>query len=98
MQQNTTTQTFPDPQILAKQTATEIMKTIKKRSKTEDMLTALELHYETLHKSQEIYLTYMTEFVKRLKETQQKDVNSLLDLKKEVLRHIMDIEKDKQST
>lgn len=86
----------PTTQTLADQTTADIMQAIKKETEPTGVLTALELHYETLHKSQEMYIEYMTEFIARLKETQRKDKDSLSNLKKEVLRHILDMEKTKK--
>ncbi len=95
MNNATTFKPLPDPQLLAEETADLIAKTIKQESNTENMLAALQLHYETLHKSQEMYIDYLTDFVGKLKTAQQKDKESLSTLKKEVLRHVLDLEKDK---
>lgn len=95
MSQTTFTHTT-DPYALADQASAEIMNTLNKEAETEKMLDALQVHYETLHKSQEMYVNYLTEFVQKLKATQQKDKESLSNLKKEVLRHVLDIEKTKK--
>ena len=93
---NTFMPKLPDPIALADQTSNEIMQTLKSELETESMLSALQNHYDTLHKSQEMYIDYLTEFIQKLKGAQQKDKESLTNLKKEVLRHILDIEKTKK--
>lgn len=98
MPQKKFTQTSFDPQLLAKQTAAEIMETIKKERGEQDMLTSLQLYSETLRKSQEMYSDYMAELSQKIKQTKLQNADSISNLKKEVLRHILDIEKDKQRT
>lgn len=84
------------PQALADQTLLTITNTLNRDIEGENVLTALQIHYETLHKSQQMYIDYLTEFIAKLKETQQRDTSSLSTLKKEVLRHILDMEKTKK--
>lgn len=96
MQKITFTQTNINPDDLAKEASQEIFATLKQEAETRGILSALQTHYDTLNKSQEMYIDYLTELVQKLKETQNQDKTSLSNLKKEVLRHILDTEKAKK--
>jgi hypothetical protein len=88
--------TLPDPQTLAEETMQEIEKSLKVSASNEtDILDALQDHYTTLQKNQELYIEYLTEFIDRLKKTQHQDKESLAQLKKQVLKHVLSKEKTK---
>lgn len=89
-------QILANPQVLAAQTTDDIMHSLKTEAEGETMLVALQMHYDTLHKSQDMYIEYMTEFIQKIKETHHKDKESLSNLKRQVLRHILDGEKAKK--
>ena len=88
-----TTTTF-DPKTLAKQTLDELEASFKKES-TDDtnILDALQEHYTTLETNQRLYISYLTEFIEKLKTTQHTDKESLAQLKKQVLKHVLQTEK-----
>jgi hypothetical protein len=77
-----------NPQDLAQKTTQEIMDSLKPNN-TEDILAALQKHYDVLNKTQEIYIEFLTGFVDNLKHLQRKDKESLDDLKKQVLTHVL---------
>ena len=88
------THTTLDPQTLAKQTLDEIEESIKKDTQDEEnILEALQKHYTTLENNQELYINYLTEFIEKLKLTQHADKESLAQLKKQVLKHVLQSEK-----
>ncbi len=91
---NPTQKTSPfDPKTFAQTTADEIVKAAKDQDENEDMLAALQTHYDTLHSNQQMYISYLTEFVDKLKHVQQADKESFTNLKKEVIKHVLDSEK-----
>lgn len=77
-----------NPQDLAQKTTREIMDSLKPNN-TEDILAALQKHYDVLNKTQEMYIEFLTGFVDNLKHLQRKDKESLDDLKKQVLTHVL---------
>ncbi|MES2623455.1 MAG: hypothetical protein V4576_03540 [Patescibacteria group bacterium] len=87
------TQTKFDPQALAKQTLTEIETSFKKQDEETNILSALQDHYSTLERNQRLYIEYLTEFIDKLKHAQHTDTESLAQLKKQVLKHILQNEK-----
>jgi hypothetical protein len=88
--------TILDPQTLAEETLVEIERSLKTSTSTEtDILEALQDHYTTLERNQELYIEYLTEFIDRLKKTQHQDKESLAQLKKQVLKHVLSKEKTK---
>lgn len=91
------TQSTFDPKTFAKTTADEIIKAAEDQNDNENMLAALQEHYNTLHTNQQMYIDYLTEFVERLKTVQKSDKESFTKLKKEVIKHVLDSEK-KQAT
>ncbi len=87
---------LPDPKTLAQNTLTEIEETLKQETLNEtNILDALQDHYTTLQKNQELYIDYLTEFIDKLKKTQHQDKESLAQLKKQVLKHVLSKEKTK---
>jgi hypothetical protein len=85
---------LPDPQTLAQNTLQEIEQTIMQDKMNEtNILEALENHYKTIQSNQELYIDYLTEFIDRLKKTQHQDKESLAQLKKQVLKHVLSKEK-----
>ncbi|MFA7355326.1 MAG: hypothetical protein WCZ70_11975 [Sulfurimonadaceae bacterium] len=85
---------LPDPKTLAQNTLSEIEETLKQDALNEtNILDALQSHYATLQKNQELYIDYLTEFIDRLKKTQHQDKESLAQLKKQVLKHVLSKEK-----
>lgn len=92
--QNFTPTTLPDPQTLANQTLKEVEHTFTQDALNEtNVLNALQEHYETLQKNQELYINYLGEFIERIKTTQHQDKESLAQLKKQVLKHVLSKEK-----
>lgn len=88
------THTTFDPKKLAEQTLDEIEDSFKKTKEEEtDILTALQDHYTTLESNQQLYINYLSEFVEKLKTTQHQDKESLAQLKKQVLKHVLQAEK-----
>lgn len=57
--------------------------------KPEDVLAALQNHYDVLNKTQQLYIDFLTEYIDNLKKLQQKDRASLDELKQKVLQHIL---------
>jgi hypothetical protein len=84
-----------NPKKLAKQTIDEIQAGIQRREKgqEENILDALQDHYTTLERNQRMYIEYLTEFIEKMKQSQHKGTESLAQLKKEVLKHIIRNEK-----
>lgn len=81
---------LPDPKTLASNTLQEIENTFKQDNQTDtNVLAALQDHYATLQKNQELYIEYLTEFIDRIKKTQHQDKESLAQLKKQVLKHVL---------
>ena len=88
------THTTLDPQALADQTLKEIEASFKKAESEEtNILDALQDHYTTLERNQRMYIDYLTEFIDKLKHAQHTDSESLAQLKKQVLKHILQNEK-----
>jgi hypothetical protein len=77
-----------NPQDLAKKTTDDITKNLK-TDNTDDVLNALQMHYDILNKTQEMHIEYLSEFIKNLKNLQHKDKESLDNLKQQVLSHIL---------
>lgn len=92
--QNTVTKTAQD---LAKQAVEQIKETVDEEMQTKSMLDALQGHYETLYRNQKLYIDYLTELVDKLKDVQKADKESFSALKKEVIKHVLDSEKKKNS-
>lgn len=83
-----------NPQALAEQTIAEIETSFKRKTIEEtDILDALQEHYTTLEANQRMYINYLSEFVEKLKTTQHADKESLAQLKKQVLKHVLQSEK-----
>lgn len=82
--------TLPDPKTLAQNTLREVEESFKQDSINEtNVLNALQEHYTTLQKNQQLYIDYLTEFIDRIKKTQHQDKESLAQLKKQVLKHVL---------
>jgi len=77
-----------NPQDLAKKTTDDIIKNLK-TDNTDDVLNALQMHYDILNKTQEMHIEYLSEFIKNLKNLQHKDKESLDNLKQQVLSHVL---------
>lgn len=85
---------LPDPKTLAQNTLQEFEESFKEQALNEtNILDALQEHYTTLQKNQELYIDYLTEFIDKLKKTQHQDKESLAQLKKQVLKHVLSKEK-----
>ena len=76
------------PKDLADKTSNDVINNLKSDN-TEDILSALQNHYDILNKTQQIQIDFLTEFVKNLKTLQRKDTESLDNLKKQVLSHVL---------
>jgi hypothetical protein len=86
--------TIPDPKTLAQNTLAEIESSFRRDELNEtNVLEALQEHYTTLQKNQQIYIDYLTEFIDKVKTTQHHDKESLSQLKKQVLKHVLGKEK-----
>lgn len=72
--------------------------TLTEGQTTKSMLDALQVHYDTLYRNQKIYIEYLTELVEKMKDVQKGDKESFSALKKEVIKHVLDSEKKRQST
>ncbi len=77
-----------NPQDLAKKTTDDIIKNLK-TDNTDNVLDALQMHYDILNKTQELHIEYLSEFIKNLKNLQHKDKESLDKLKQQVLSHVL---------
>lgn len=77
-----------NPQDLAKKTTDDIIKSLKTDA-TDDILGALQMHYDILNKTQELHIEFLSEFIKNLKTLQHKDKESLDNLKQQVLSHVL---------
>jgi hypothetical protein len=77
-----------NPQDLAKKTTDDIVKNLK-TDNTNDILNALQMHYDILNKTHELHIEYLSEFIKNLKNLQHKDRESLDRLKQQVLSHVL---------
>jgi hypothetical protein len=77
-----------NPQDLAKKTTDDIIKSLK-TDDTDDVLGALQMHYDVLNKTQELHIEFLSEFIKNLKNLQHKDKESLDNLKQQVLSHVL---------
>jgi ATP-dependent protease HslVU (ClpYQ) ATPase subunit len=73
---------------LAELTADEIVKNLNQES-SEDILQSLQKHYDIVNKTQELHIEFLTEFVKNIKELKKQDKESLDNLKKQVLSHVL---------
>lgn len=88
------TNTTFDPQKLAEETLAEFETTFKKSVTLEtDILDSLQQHYTTLESNQKLYIDYLSEFVEKIKTAQHTDKESLAQLKKQVLKHVLQSEK-----
>ncbi len=77
-----------NPQDLAKKTTDDIIKNLK-TDDTDDVLNALQTHYDILNKTQELHIEFLSEFIKNIKNLQHKDKESLDSLKQQVLSHVL---------
>ncbi len=75
-------------QNLAQNTADDIVNNLKTNS-NDEILDALKNHYEVLNRTQQIHIEFLSEFIKNLKNLQNKDKESLDNLKKQVLSHML---------
>jgi hypothetical protein len=75
-------------QDLAQQTADDIVNNLKTNS-SDEILDALKTHYEVLNRTQQMHIDFLSEFIKNLKNLQTKDKESLDNLKKQVLSHVL---------
>jgi hypothetical protein len=82
-----------DPVAMAKKAAADIEQSLSTKNDTEGMLNALQSHYDSLHQNQKLYIEYLSELVEKLKEVQRGDKESFANLKKEVIKHVLDSEK-----
>lgn len=74
-------------QDLAQQTADDIVNNLKPSN--DEILDALKNHYEVLNRTQQMHIDFLSEFIKNLKNLQTKDKESLDNLKKQVLSHVL---------
>jgi hypothetical protein len=77
-----------NPKDLAKKTTDDIIKNFKSDN-TDDVLGALQMHYDILNKTQELHIEFLSEFIKNIKNLQHKDKESLDNLKQQVLSHVL---------
>ena len=77
-----------NPQDLAQKASDDIMKNLS-TDNVDGILQTLENHYETLQKTQELQIEFLSEFIKNLKHLQKKDRESLDFLKQRVLNHVL---------
>ena len=75
-------------QNLAQNTADDIVNNLKTNS-NDEILDALKNHYEVLNRTQQIHIEFLSEFIKNLKNLQNKDKESLDNLKKQVLSNML---------
>ena len=88
------TQTTFDPKALAQQTLDEVNSSYKAQAIEEiDILGALQNHYSTIEANQRLYIDYLTEFIDKVKQAQHTDKESLAQLKKQVLKQVLQSEK-----
>ena len=76
------------PKDLAQKTADDIVKNLESDS-NDNVLHALQLHYDVLNRTQQMHIDFLAEFIKNLKNLQTKDKESLDALKQQVLSHIL---------
>lgn len=77
-----------NPKDLAKKTTDDIIKNLKTGT-SDDVLGALQTHYDILNKTQELHIEFLSEFIKNIKKLQHKDKESLDNLKQQVLSHVL---------
>jgi hypothetical protein len=77
------------PKDLANKTSDEVIANLKSDNNTDDVLRTLQNHYDVLNKTQQMHIDFLSEFVKNLKTLQKKDTESLDNLKKQVLSHVL---------
>jgi hypothetical protein len=77
------------PKDLANKTSDEVIANLKSDNNTDDVLRTLQNHYDVLNKTQQMHIDFLSEFVKNLKTLQKKDMESLDNLKKQVLSHVL---------
>lgn len=87
-----------DPVSLAQKTTSQIEEAVNEENESKGMLDALQAHYDTMYRNQKLYVDYLTELVDRLKEVQKGDKESFSTLKKEVIKHVLDSEKKRNSS
>jgi len=75
-------------QDLAQKTADNIVSSLKSDS-ADDVLNALQLHYDVLNRTQQMHIEFLSGFIQNLKNLQQKDKESLDGLKQQVLSHVL---------
>ncbi len=75
-------------QNLAQQTADDIMTNLEKET-PDDVMDALQRHYDVLNRTQQMHIDFLSEFIKNLKQLQNKDKESLDNLKQKVLRQVL---------
>jgi len=73
---------------LAQKTANDIIKNLEVDS-NQSVLDALKMHYDVLNRTQQMHIDFLSEFIKNLKTLQTKDKESLDNLKKQVLSHVL---------
>jgi hypothetical protein len=76
------------PKDLANKTSNDVINNLKSDT-TEGILHTLQNHYDVLNKTQQMHIDFLSEFVKNLKTLQKKDMESLDNLKKQVLSHVL---------
>ncbi len=77
-----------NPQDLAQKAADDVIRNTQP-DEAENVIGALQKHYDVLNKTQEIHIEFLSEFIKNLKNLQQRDKESLDNLKKQVLSHVL---------
>lgn len=75
-------------QDLAQQTADDIMTNLEKET-PDDVMDALQRHYDVLNRTQQMHIDFLSEFIANLKQLQNKDKESLDNLKQKVLRQVL---------
>ena len=75
-------------QDLAQQTADDIIKNLEIET-PDDVMDALQRHYDVLNRTQQMHIEFLSEFITNLKQLQNKDKESLDNLKQKVLRQVL---------
>lgn len=77
-----------NPKDLAQKATDDIIKKLEPNS-NDEVLDALQKHYEVLSRTQQMHIDFLSEFIKNLKTLQNKDKESFDGLKQQVLSHVL---------
>lgn len=76
-------------QDVAQQTADDIIKNLETEETPDDIMNALQRHYDVLNRTQQMHIEFLSEFITNLKQLQTKDKESLDNLKQKVLKQVL---------